>query len=124
MEHQFKYIIVGGGMAAASAVEGIRERDANGSIGLFSKESVPPYNRPPLTKGLWQKGEPDKDDIWRETGRYENVDMFLENSIVEIDRENRFVLDEESSKFHYEKLLLATGGNAWFWLYAGGPISR
>jgi NADPH-dependent 2,4-dienoyl-CoA reductase/sulfur reductase-like enzyme len=50
----YSYLIVGGGMTAAAAVKGIREIDTNGSIGLFSMESDPPYDRPPLSKSLWK----------------------------------------------------------------------
>ena len=49
----FKYIIVGGGLAGASAVEGIREIDRDGSIQLIGRESRLPYHRPPLSKKLW-----------------------------------------------------------------------
>ena len=45
----FKYLIVGGGMTADAAVQGIRELDPSGSIGLVSAERHPPYNRPPLS---------------------------------------------------------------------------
>jgi 3-phenylpropionate/trans-cinnamate dioxygenase ferredoxin reductase subunit len=48
----YKYLIVGGGMAADAAATGIREIDPDGPIGLFSAESGAPYNRPPLSKGL------------------------------------------------------------------------
>lgn len=61
MEH-YKYLIVGGGMTADSAVRGIRELDSNGSIGLLSAETVGPYDRPPLSKGTW-KGKP-LESIW------------------------------------------------------------
>ncbi len=50
---EYKYIIIGGGMAGSSAVMGIRKNDPRGSIALFSEEQSAPYNRPPLTKGLW-----------------------------------------------------------------------
>ena len=53
----YKYLIVGGGMTADAAVRGIREIDPNGSIGLVGAENDPPYDRPPLSKGLW-KGKP------------------------------------------------------------------
>ena len=65
----FKYLIVGGGMTADAAVRGIRDVDKEGSIGLVSAETVPPYNRPPLTKGLW-KGKP-LESIWRKTETWE-----------------------------------------------------
>ena len=51
---KYKYLIIGGGMTAASAVDGIREIDSMGSIGLFSAEKDAPYNRPPLSKSLWK----------------------------------------------------------------------
>ena len=50
---QYTYLIIGGGMTAAAALEGIRAVDAAGSIGLISMETYPPYNRPPLSKQLW-----------------------------------------------------------------------
>src|SRR5690242_8605012 len=49
----YTYIIVGGGLAGASAVEGIREHDKNGSVLLISAEQHLPYDRPPLSKKLW-----------------------------------------------------------------------
>jgi hypothetical protein len=58
-------LIVGGGMTGDAAIHGIREVDRNGSIGLIGAELHPPYNRPPLSKGLW-KGDP-LESIWRQT---------------------------------------------------------
>lgn len=50
----YTYLIIGGGMSAAAAIDGIREVDPTGSIGLIGAESHPPYDRPPLSKGLWK----------------------------------------------------------------------
>ena len=50
----YRYLIVGGGMTADAAVMGIRKVDRSGSIGLVSSELHAPYERPPLTKGLWK----------------------------------------------------------------------
>ncbi|MBD3317451.1 MAG: pyridine nucleotide-disulfide oxidoreductase, partial [Chitinivibrionales bacterium] len=52
-EKKFDYVIVGGGLAGASAVRGIRDRDKKGSVLLIGAESHSPYHRPPLTKSLW-----------------------------------------------------------------------
>src|SRR4051794_9820973 len=62
----YPYLIIGGGMTAAAAVEGIREVDPEGAIGLISAEADPPYNPPPLVKGLW-KGAPPREGIWTGT---------------------------------------------------------
>ena len=46
MKHH-KYLIVGGGMTADSAVHGIRKIDQNGAIAMICEERHLPYDRPP-----------------------------------------------------------------------------
>ncbi|HXS69492.1 MAG TPA: FAD/NAD(P)-binding oxidoreductase [Candidatus Polarisedimenticolia bacterium] len=103
----FKYLIIGGGMTADSAVQGIREIDSNGKIGIFSMESDPPYDRPPLTKGLWK----DKtfDSIWRSAAR-QNAELHLGRTVKSIDLKQKQVTDDKGTAYGFEKLLLATGG--------------
>ena len=102
----YKYLIVGGGMTADAAVSGIRELDTEGSIGLISEEPNPPYNRPPLSKGLW-KGEATA-SIWRGTDK-QNVTLQLSRKAQSLDVRKRIVTDEQGSVYTFEKLLLATG---------------
>ena len=47
---QRDYLIVGGGVAAASACEAMRQHDPKGSATLVSGEAFLPYQRPPLSK--------------------------------------------------------------------------
>ena len=46
----YQHLIIGGGMTAAAAVEGIREVDSTGVIGLISSELDAPYDRPPIDR--------------------------------------------------------------------------
>ncbi len=46
----FRYLIVGGGMVADAAARGIRQIDADGSIGIVSEETDRPYARPALSR--------------------------------------------------------------------------
>jgi 3-phenylpropionate/trans-cinnamate dioxygenase ferredoxin reductase component len=101
-----KYVIVGGGMAADAAVRGIREVDANGSISLISAEGVPPYKRPPLSKGLWN-GKP-LNRIWSKTGELD-VDLHLGRTVLKLDTDGKRVIDDHGNSYRFEKLLLATG---------------
>jgi 3-phenylpropionate/trans-cinnamate dioxygenase ferredoxin reductase component len=103
----YKYVIVGGGMTADAAVRGIREIDDKGSIALFSMESDPPYDRPPLSKGLW-KGRP-VEDISRNTKDL-GVDLYLARQVVAIDPPNKSITDDRGTIYPFDKLLLATGG--------------
>ena len=104
---KYTYLIIGGSMTADSAMRGIRECDAQGTIGLISAEKDPPYDRPPLTKSLW-KGK-SLESIWRqaETG---NTEVLLERTVSAIDPAAKTVTDSGKSIYGFEKLLLATGG--------------
>jgi 3-phenylpropionate/trans-cinnamate dioxygenase ferredoxin reductase subunit len=103
----YRYLIVGGGMTADAACKGIREHDAEGSIGLFGEEGHEPYARPPLTKDLW-KGKPE-DSIWRGTPKLE-VDLHPGGPIVSLDLDQRTATDASGETHSYERLLFATGG--------------
>lgn len=102
----FKYLIVGGGMTGDAAVHGIREADPSGSIGLVGAEAHSPYNRPPLSKGLW-KGDPPV-RIWRRQAA--GVDLITGRRIVSVDRRAKRATDDSGTTYGFEKLLFATGG--------------
>lgn len=107
------YLIVGGGMTAASAVEGIRERDGEGAVVVLSRENHAPYRRPPLSKDLWS-GRTRLDDLsvfddgWYARNR---VALLRRREVVEIDPEARRAWDDHGQAIEYGELLLATG--AW-----------
>lgn len=105
--HDYKYIIIGGGMTADAAAKGIREKDQDGSIAIISNEDHAPYNRPPLTKALW-KGDPE-DSVWRKTTE-KNVQMVLSHTVKAINTKDKTVTDQSGNSYRYDKLLLATGG--------------
>src|ERR1043166_3129120 len=106
---EFKYLIVGGGMTADAAVQGIREIDSSGSIALISAEADPPYDRPPLTKGLWK--DKSFDSIWRDAAK-QNAQLFLGRTVKSLDPQRNQVSDDGDNIYSFEKLLLATGGSA------------
>nr|WP_305907440.1 FAD-dependent oxidoreductase [Methylomarinum sp. Ch1-1]MDP4520194.1 FAD-dependent oxidoreductase [Methylomarinum sp. Ch1-1] len=103
----YQYLIIGGGMTAHGAIRGIRSEDPTGSIGLISSESHPPYKRPPLSKGLWQGKSIEK--IWYKDEEL-NVSMHLGRTVQKLMLENKQVIDDEGNLYHFDKLLLATGG--------------
>ena len=103
----FNYIIIGGGMTGSSAAMAIHNHDPNGTIAMFSKENYRPYNRPPLTKGLWDGKE--LADITRDMEKYD-VHLFLDDPVSKIDREAKTITDRKGLSYQYDKLLIATGG--------------
>ena len=108
MMHAFRYILVGGGMAAAAAVEGIRRHDPHGSIGLFSQDRYPPYSRPPLSKGLWRGKR--LETIWRyHDPAAIGVTEHLNATVTAIAPQEHRIHLSDGRSFTYDRLLLATG---------------
>jgi 3-phenylpropionate/trans-cinnamate dioxygenase ferredoxin reductase component len=104
----YTYLIIGGGMTAAAALSGIREVDPGGSVGLTGAESYPPYDRPPLSKGLWKGKE--LGSIWRKI-ETQGVTLHLGRQARTLDPPNKRVTDDQGTVYTFDKLLLATGGS-------------
>jgi len=105
---KYKYFIVGSGMTADAAVQGIRELDPTGSIGMIGNEPELPYARPPLSKGMW-KGRP-FEKVWLGTAKL-NVGFHLGRQVTGLDPASKQVRDDQGNEYSYDKLLLATGGS-------------
>ena len=104
----YRYLIVGGGMTADAAARAIRELDSTGSIGIISDDPHPPYNRPPLSKGLWKGDDPEK-VVWRGTDKI-GPDLHLARRVTAVNTKQKTVTDDRGNVASYDKLLLATGG--------------
>ncbi len=110
-ERSFKHVVVGGGLAGAAAVGGIRELDVEGSVLLIGSEEDLPYDRPPLTKQLWsgKKSVPEifvrSEDEYRRLG----VTVILGRTVTAVDANAKTVETDGGEVYGFSKLLLATG---------------
>ena len=105
---EYKYLIIGGGMTAGAAVQGIRSKDKSGAIGIITREGNPPYKRPPLSKGLW-KGDP-IESIWIPNVTEETT-VHMTRTVTSILNREKQVIDDKGTTYGYDKLLLAPGGS-------------
>lgn len=103
-------VVVGGGQAGFSIVSKLRSEGFPGKITLVCGESVPPYQRPPLSKS-YLLGEMERERLFfRPTSYYDENDITLKlNSWAKaIDRDTKTItLPGES--IQYDMLALATG---------------
>jgi 3-phenylpropionate/trans-cinnamate dioxygenase ferredoxin reductase subunit len=105
------FLIIGGGVAAAKAAEGVREGSGQGSVVVMTAEQELPYERPPLSKELL-RGEAGRDKIrthdeaWY---RDHEVEVLLATRASALDPGGRTVTTEVGDQFRYQGLLLATG---------------
>lgn len=107
---RYRYVIVGGGQSGDAAVKGIRSVDQEGTILLIGSEPHDPYERPPLSKGLWMGGGAE-DDIYLQT-RDEGLELLLGRRVTAVDPDAKTVTDSQGDVVGYGRLLLATGGTA------------
>jgi 3-phenylpropionate/trans-cinnamate dioxygenase ferredoxin reductase subunit len=104
-----RYVIVGGGLAAATAAEELRERDADGEIHLFAGEPHNPYIRPPLSKEL-MLGKDSRDSVF-----VHPLTWYREKHIVVATGERVETLGDHvvtltgGRDVPFDRLLLATG---------------
>ncbi|MDQ7991360.1 MAG: NAD(P)/FAD-dependent oxidoreductase, partial [Propionicimonas sp.] len=108
-----RYLIVGGGLAAARAVEGIREVDETGPVVVLTAEAHLPYERPPLSKGVLLESDGPEVAIPHDLAWYDehNVEVRTSSPVVGIDLDARTVRLESNHEIGWDRLLLATGSS-------------
>jgi NAD(P)H-nitrite reductase large subunit len=117
----YKYLIIGGGVAGTTTAEVLRQNDKEGSIAIISDEPRM-YSRIMLSKPNFFLGKIPFDNIWlREEKWYtENkIDFIGDTLAVKLDPKNKIVELKDGKVLQYQKLLLATGGEARRWNIPG-----
>ena len=107
-----KFVIVGGGLAAASAAEALRGAGFEGRILLIAEEREQPYERPPLSKQLL-RGEVASDFVLLRSPEFylsNSIELRLGDRAVHVDPGSRRVDCASGAHVEYDKLLIATGG--------------
>jgi 3-phenylpropionate/trans-cinnamate dioxygenase ferredoxin reductase subunit len=109
---QVEFVIVGGGVAAAKAAEGVRAAGGEGTGVIVAAEPELPYERPPLSKEFL-RGEAGRertrthDEAWY---RHHDVEVLLATRASTVDVATRTVTTEVGDQLRYGRgLVLATG---------------
>lgn len=105
------FVIIGAGQAGATLVETLRKRGFEGEITMIGEEPVPPYQRPPLSKG-YLLGDMDLARLFlRPPAWYEehSVALLTSTRATTINAEAKLVTLGNGETLSYDKLALATG---------------
>ena len=105
-----RIVIVGSGLAGASAAGSLRERGFAGQVVLLGQDRHRPYELPPLSKAILL-GDADEPDWVHGENFYVERDIELRTSTV-VDRVqlgDHTVIDAAGTAHPYDRLLLATG---------------
>ncbi|WP_216913479.1 NAD(P)/FAD-dependent oxidoreductase [Nocardia noduli] len=111
MTSQRRFVIVGGGLAAAKLAEALRDNDFDGTVTVLSTEEHLPYERPPLSKEHLL-GKKSLDEFTVDPAQWyrdHHIDLRLGTTVTAIDRTAKTVTLPDGSTLDYDKLALATG---------------
>jgi 3-phenylpropionate/trans-cinnamate dioxygenase ferredoxin reductase subunit len=104
-------LLVGGGIASATAAAILREEGFDGSILLVGREPHPPYHRPPASKE-YLRAEQGVDealihpgDWWEQHG----VELLTRTSVLELDTDGRTAKLSTKEEVGFDRALVATG---------------
>ncbi|MBD3781845.1 MAG: FAD-dependent oxidoreductase [Micrococcales bacterium] len=103
-------VIVGAGLAGATAATELREQGYEGEVVLVGAEEHPPYERPPLSKAYLLGDDPFEKALVHPAEWYaeHDVDLRLGVTATGLDTDAH-VLTTSDGDLTYERLLLATG---------------
>ena len=113
MAEKRTFVVVGGGLAGAKAVEALRDQGFEGRLVLLAGEEHLPYERPPLSKDYLKTGEGLDDAYVHDAQWYaaHDVDVRTGTVVTAIDRDERVVVTASGERFGWDRLLLATGSS-------------
>ncbi|WP_330182699.1 FAD-dependent oxidoreductase [Nocardia sp. NBC_01503] len=106
-----RFVIAGGGLAAAKLAQALRANDFDGTVTLVCAEERLPYERPPLSKECLL-GKKTPEDAIVEPGQWyrdHHIEVLLGTTVTGIDRATKTVALPDGTTVTYDKLALATG---------------
>jgi 3-phenylpropionate/trans-cinnamate dioxygenase ferredoxin reductase subunit len=123
-ERSVDYLLIGGGLACATAARTLREAAPDSSILLVGRELDPPYERPPCSKGYLQGVESREDAFVEEPGWYEEngVELLTRTSVTGLDADARSAKLSTREEVAFDQALIATGANVHRLHVPGGEL--
>ncbi|MBN1904477.1 MAG: NAD(P)/FAD-dependent oxidoreductase [Deltaproteobacteria bacterium] len=119
-----QYLIIGNGVAGASAAESIRKYDNRGNITIVTDESLPFYYRIRLNEYI--SGDIGQDVLMAKKGSWymdNNIGLMLDTRVTGADPVVKHVITESGETISYDRLLIATGSHSFIPPINGSQIN-
>jgi NADPH-dependent 2,4-dienoyl-CoA reductase/sulfur reductase-like enzyme/predicted acylesterase/phospholipase RssA len=111
MPRHADFLLLGGGLASATAAQTLRSEGAEGSILIVCDEAIPPYNRPPLSKQVLH-GTMDGARLFildvAQSAR-DGIELLINTRARAVRPSDKIVATSREGEIHYGQLLIATG---------------
>lgn len=116
------YLIVGGGVAGATAAEVLRQHDHRGKIHILTAEPEQPYERKLLSKPAFFLGQAPFESVYMKPPdwfRRHHITLTIGHAAAKLDVKRKVVTADNGEMFSFRKLLIATGVLACPWEVPG-----
>ncbi|MFJ3780008.1 NAD(P)/FAD-dependent oxidoreductase [Streptomyces sp. NPDC090075] len=112
MSQHHDVLIVGAGQAGAQVAGELLDAGFPGTVGIVGAEHVPPYERPPLSKGYISGEVSAADLLLRPTDRWaaDGAALLLGTEVVAVDPSEHVVTTAAGERLGYGRLVWAAGG--------------
>ena len=104
-----RFVVLGGGIAAAEAAKVIREHDISAQITLISNEKASPYSRPMLSKSLIRGFDVKRYQTDLSEFESRGITVKLGTAAKAIHTAEKVVDLNNGEKIHYDRLIYAVG---------------
>jgi 3-phenylpropionate/trans-cinnamate dioxygenase ferredoxin reductase component len=107
------FLLIGGGVAAATCAATLRRGGAEGEILLVGRELDAPYERPPCSKGYLQ-GTQTREEVRlhpEDWYREQEIELLTRTSAMKLDPAARTVKLSNKQEVGFDQALIATGAN-------------
>ncbi len=110
-DRRVEHLLIGGGIASATAAAELRQAGAQGSILVVGRELDPPYHRPPVSKGYLQGRETREQTLIHPADWWEanDVELLTRTSVTAIDQQARTATLANKETIEFATGLIATG---------------
>ncbi|XP_038139938.1 apoptosis inducing factor mitochondria associated 4 [Cyprinodon tularosa] len=104
-------LLVGGGPASLVCAETLRQNCYQGRIVIITKDSLPPFDKPKLSKAMNVESSNillRQDDFYQQYG----IEMWIGKEVVSVNPTKKSVMMSNGSSVLYDQLLISTGCRA------------
>lgn len=101
-------VLIGGGPASLVCAETLRQNDYKGRIIMITKDSLPPFDKPKLSKAMNVESSSillRPHDFFHEFG----IEFWTKKEVVSVNTADKVVKLNDGSMQHYDQLLISTG---------------
>lgn len=107
------FVIVGAGVAAATAADTLRSSGFDGRLVMVGQEADPPYNRPTLSKERLRNEISDERALFHPAEYYRSIEieLLLEHEVQHVNVAQHSFLLSNGGALSYDKALIVTGAH-------------